>query len=112
MVEIQYERYFGRIEEQVVEMSEEQHRQYQVLKGALFDKHDKINPIIKGLAEFAAQCLPEREMPTVGRIFDRPDDVKIVRTDLKVDEYLAGLVKAKVMEVNEKVRLLRDVNPV
>jgi hypothetical protein len=56
--------------------------------------------IIKSLSNFAKASCPQRLIPAEHKIFETPDNVCIVRTDLKVDEYLTGRLLEKIREVN------------
>lgn len=99
-VQVEYERFFEPPSVAVVAMPPSIHRDYQALKAKLFDEHDDIKPIIKGLADFAKKAYRGRLIPQEHKMFDTPEAVRIVRTDLKVDEYLAGQLIDKIDEVN------------
>lgn len=103
---IDYQAYFATPLVHVEPLSEAVHREYRDLKAELFDAHDTVGPIIKGLAAFAAEHFPARSIPQEHRMFERPDAVHIVRTDLKVDAYLAGKLLDKVAEVNRVCEVL------
>lgn len=102
-----YDRYFADPHIDVLRLLPSVHAEYQQLKSELFDRHDKIHPILKGLADFTQAHCPERAIPAEHRIFSTPDCVRIVRTDLAVDEYLTGKLLAKIREVNTVVEALR-----
>lgn len=107
-VSIDYVQYFAPPSVEIINMPESIHREYQMLKARLFDEHDKINPIIKGLADFARSVCPQRLIPQEHRIFETPDAVRIVRTDLKIDEYLTNKLLKKIDEVNQVVEVLQS----
>jgi hypothetical protein len=106
-VSIDYERFFSAPKIVVVEMSSDVHDGYQALKEELFYEHSDINKIIRELADFAKASCKERRVPSEHKIFDMPDDISIVRTDLKVDEYLVGKLVDKISEVNRIVGALQ-----
>ncbi len=106
-IDIRYTRYFPEPKISIIAQSEWVHREYQALKEALFNRHDTIAPIIKGLSRFARECCAERRIPQEWRMFDSPDDIQIVRTDLKVDEYLTGELVKKINEANRVVEMLQ-----
>lgn len=107
IVSIDYPRYFAPASVDIIPVGESIHADYQRLKSDLFDEHDTITPIIKGLSDFARQHCPARKIPQEHKIFETPDRVRIVRTDLKVDEYLTGKLLAKIDEVNRVVEALQ-----
>lgn len=106
-VNIDYQRYFAEPKVEIVEMSDDVHEGYQALKEELFYEHSDINKIIKGLADFAKASCKDRLVPSEHKIFDMPDDVHIIRTDLKVDEYLTGKLLSKIEEVNRIVEAVQ-----
>lgn len=105
-VSIDYQRYFSDPVEHVCHQPSDIHARYQRLKSDLFESHDTIGPIIKGLSGFASDVYPARSIPQAHRIFLDPDRVHIVRTDLPIDRYLADQIKAKINEVNHVCGLL------
>lgn len=106
-VSIDYARYFADPVVEVLALPPCVHKEYELLKADLFGRHDRIAPIIRGLSEFARISCPSRDIPQEHRVFDAPDSIRIVRTDLKVDEYLTGRLLAKVSEVNRVVEALQ-----
>ncbi|TRZ48858.1 MAG: hypothetical protein D4S01_09680 [Dehalococcoidia bacterium] len=106
-VQIDYDQYFSLPKIEIIEMSPDIHSEYQELKEELFNEHDRIVPIIRGLANFAKSECKERKIPMEHKIFETPNDVQIVRTDLKVDEYLANKLMTKIDEVNRVCEMLQ-----
>lgn len=106
-VQIDYIKYFSEPYIQIIEMSEDLHEGYQTLKEDLFDTYDTIGPILKQLTAYAKEHCKERTIPQEFKIFETPKNVKIVRTDLKIDEYLAGKLVSKMKEVNQIVEVLQ-----
>lgn len=98
--------------EDVVRLSAEVHAEYQVEKARLFDAFDSIGPILKGLTAFAkAACAKagiKRNIPTWASAVRAGEVaggvVRVVRSDLKVDEYLAGLLRGRMREMNDVAR--------
>ncbi len=107
-VYIDYDRFFSDPKVEIVSLLPTVHDEYQKLKAKLFDENDKINPIIKGLSDFAKSVCPDRRIPQEHKIFETPDDIHIVRTDLKVDEYLTNKLLNKISEVNKVVEALQS----
>lgn len=105
-VSIDYARWFSDPLEHIERLSPSVHADYQRLKASLFDAHDTIRPILKGLADFASAAYPARVIPQEHRLFAVPDRVRIVRTDLGVDNWLAAQLRAKIDEVNHVCALL------
>jgi hypothetical protein len=99
-VSIDYERYFSETVVEIIPMHEDVHEKYRTLKARLFDEEIHATKIIKRLSDFAKVSCPKRSIPAEHKIFETPDAVRIVRTDLKVDEYLAGKLFDKIREVN------------
>ncbi len=83
------ERHFERIDVEVVAMPAQTHAAYQDLKARAFDEEHTAKAIIARLASFAAEACPQRSIPTASRLF-ASDAHRIVRTDLRVDEYLVN----------------------
>lgn len=107
-VQIDYERYFAEPEIRIVSMPPEIHDEYRTLKARLFDEHDTIGPILRGLTAFARSACPARKVPQEHKIFEAPEAVGIIRTDLKIDEYLTDQLVGKMNEVNRTVEVLRQ----
>lgn len=108
-VDMDYEVYFKKQPMvEIIKMDQSVHRKYQDLKARLFDAHETIAPIIRGLSAFAQEACPARRIMRECDLFERPDNLRIVRTDLKVDEHLAGQLLAKVKEVNAVCRAINS----
>jgi hypothetical protein len=106
-VSIEYERYFAEPIIEVIELTASAHVEYQELKADLFEEHDHIQKIIKGLADFAKESCPERRIPAEHKIFETSEKINIIRTDLKVDEYLTNCLLKKIDEVNAVCEVLQ-----
>ena len=106
-VQIDYTKYFSEPEIQIIEMSADVHEGYQTLKNDLFDTYDTIGPILKQLSAYAKEHCKERKIPQEFKIFETPNKVQIIRTDLKIDEYLTGKLVSKMIEVNKIVEALQ-----
>lgn len=106
-VMIDYDQYFTAPSIEVVPQPPSAHIEYQELKADLFEENNKIAPIIKGLSDFAKSICDDRKIPQEHKIFETPDNIRIVRTDLKVDEYLTSKLVAKMEEVNQVCKVLR-----
>lgn len=104
---IDYQRYFSEPIINVIELNPAAHAEYQELKAQLFEEEDHIHKIIKGLEGFAKVICPERKIPAEHKIFETPDKIEIVRTDLKIDEYLTGKLLEKISEVNSVCEVLQ-----
>lgn len=107
-VRLDYDRYFGEPVVEVVSVDRAAHREYARLKEELFTTNTTAVPIIRGLSEFAQSVCPERAVPLERDIYDTPDSLKIVRTDLKVDETLTRFILEKMAEVNHICEVLRS----
>lgn len=106
-IQIDYTSYFNEPEIKIIEMSEDIHEGYQTLKADLFETYDSIQPILKQLSTYAKDNCKERKIPQEFKIFETPEKVEIVRTDLKIDEYLTGKLVTKMEEVNNIVEALQ-----
>ena len=73
----------------VVETDEEAKRQYQAEKVKAFGKEQTLAGILLRLSAFASAVCPSRRVPSPGALFSRPSH-RIVRTDLRIDEFLVG----------------------
>jgi hypothetical protein len=107
-VSIDYDRFFAEPVVDIIEMSPAIHADYQELKEQLFEEHDHIQKVIRGLADFAKASCPERYLPAEHKIFETPEKIHISRTDLKVDEYLTGKLLGKMLEVNRVCEVLQQ----
>lgn len=83
---------FDPISETVISMPASVHEEYATIKEDAFTQEKSVAAIIRRLAGFASSVLPERHMPTTASIF-RGKSVRIVRTDLAVDTYLASMIR-------------------
>jgi len=108
-IRIEYEIYFSTPQITTFKLPPAIHQRYQVLKKELFDKYNRIGPIIKGLSNFAKACYKKRNIPQEHKIFEFPDDIRILKTDLKVDGYLTNKLVKKIDEVNSVVRILKGI---
>ena len=106
-VQIDYTQYFSEPSIKIIEMTEDVHEGYQTLKEDLFETYDTIGPILKQLSAYAKEHCKERKIPQEFKIFETPENVEIIRTDLKIDEYLAGKLVTKMIEVNQTVEALQ-----
>jgi hypothetical protein len=89
LIRCDYDRWFDRIDERIVEMSDDTKKAYAELKARCFDEEHLITPIINRLSKFADKACGARAIPKPHRLFSKTD-LKIVRTDMAVDKYLAG----------------------
>lgn len=106
-VAIDYKHYFAPPAVEVLTHLPGVHDEYQRLKERLFDEHDTIGPILKGLTDFSRGATPGRKVPQEHKIFETPDAVRIVRSDFKVDDYLTDQLLAKIAEVNAVCEVLQ-----
>ncbi len=107
-VRVDYDRYFSEPTVTVIETLPAVHQEYQSLKARLFEGCSTIGPIMKGLSDFARAACPERRIPQEHKIFETPDSVRIVRTDLPIDRYLTDRLLDKMTEVNRVVEVLQE----
>jgi hypothetical protein len=99
-VYIDYKNFFTNIRISTVKISPEIKEQYQNLKKDLFEKEDSINRIILKLSNFAQDNCVKRNIPSVSSFFDTflysssdsllEQSLHIVKTDLKIDDYLCN----------------------
>lgn len=90
---------FAPIDVQVRPASATDHLQYAALKEECFTHERTVSAIIKRLAKFAQESVPERAIPTPARLFSSPPR-RIVRTDLAVDTWLVGELLERVALTN------------
>lgn len=90
---------FSPIDVEVRRVSARTHTSYAKLKERLFTHEKTIGAIIKKLAAFAQNEVPERSIPSPSAIFKKPP-TRIMRTDLKVDEMLVGALLDRVTLTN------------
>lgn len=86
-----YRKLFGELDARRVELPPGVHAEYQEEKAAAFDEETTIAGVLSRLGRFAQAALPERSVPTLAQFFRKPRP--IVQTDLKVDDYLVGILR-------------------
>jgi hypothetical protein len=105
---LDYDRYFGEPVVEIVPVGDDVHRLYAERKEELFATETDSKPVIRGLAQVAKDACKERKIPAEHTLFETPDAVRIVRTDLKVDIYLTSVLLNKMAEVNHICEVLRS----
>lgn len=105
---LDYDRYFSEPEITVIPVPAGVHAVYEERKEELFETEDSIAPILRGLSRVAKDACKERRIPAEHKIFETPDAVRIVRTDLKIDEVLTNILLEKMHEVNHICEVLRS----
>lgn len=88
-VEVRYEKYFDTIKVETIEMDASVKKAYEAYKAELFETQSSIKIIIQKLNKFAREHCKQRKMPTKNNLFNNCN-VEIIKTDLKVDDYLYG----------------------
>jgi hypothetical protein len=73
--------------------------EYAAEKARAFAEETTLQGILRRLGDFAGEVEPARSIPTHATVF-RSRDVRIVRTDLPVDAYLAGRVRETIEITN------------
>lgn len=97
---------FGPLIEDVVETSEDARAEYAALKAEVFEQETTLAAILRRLSAFAEELEPRREIPTPAGLFrDKArhltlPPVRVVRTDLGVDRYLADQLRYVVALTN------------
>lgn len=95
--------FFEGFEVERVALGPEVHAAYQELKARSFEEEHTSAAIITRLAAFAAEHLPRRRLPTSARLFDARSH-RVVQTDLRVDDWLVGRLRALVDLTNGLAR--------
>lgn len=75
------------------------HAEYQTLKARAFDEEHTSAAIVRRLAVFAQEQCPERHVPSTAQLFSRREPA-VLQTDLGVDEWLVGRLRALVALTN------------
>jgi len=96
-----YKAYFRDVRVSEIKLPQKTHEEYNKLKEQYFDEEDTINKIIRKLSQFAQSRCPKQVIPLKHTIFNKPI-LKIIKTDLKVDDYL-------VWEIEERVNLTNNI---
>jgi hypothetical protein len=83
---------FGPVEIETRLSPEDAHLRYVLEKERAFTDEATFPAIVRRLAGIAQDAVPERSIPGISSIFRHRDrrPIRIVRTDLKIDEYLVG----------------------
>lgn len=95
VVEARDPAWFDDVTVEVVEVDAETDAAYQAEKALAFEEEHAAPALVRRLSAFAQRVCPQRSIPTAGRLFDRQRH-RIVRTSLRVDEYLVGELLAAV----------------
>lgn len=100
--EIDYRRYFDFDVEFIVHQTTAgQHKEYAQLKDKLFEECSTIKPVIAGLAKFAQNVCPERNIiMDTRKLYKLTGDTVYHMTDLNVDWYLRGEIERVVTDTN------------
>lgn len=97
---------FGPIIEEVVETGDEARAEYAALKANVFEQETTLAAIVRRLSAFTEELEPRRTIPTTAVLFrDRArhlalPPIRVVRTDLGVDRYLADQLRHVVILTN------------
>jgi hypothetical protein len=99
---IDYEKYFDfKIDFVEIKTSIEQKNKYEELKEDLFNKHNTIKPILKGLSDYSSSLFNEYNLiRDLNKFYKIKEDTIFYMTDLKIDQYFK----------NEILRLYSDTN--
>lgn len=87
-----YRQYFDMTVE-TVPLGADAHREYAAEKARAFDEEHSASAIVRRLESFAQRLMPARSVPTTSRLFSSRTH-HIVRTDLRVDEFLVGRLQS------------------
>lgn len=90
---------FGAVAVDVVHVAPEVHAAYAEEKERAFADEKTLSAIVKRLASVAQAAVPERQIPAVGSLWRKPP-VRIVRTDLKVDDFLVNQITERMALTN------------
>lgn len=77
---------------------------YEELKAELFRTESGPRPVVRKLAKFAQEWCPERYIPQPYVAFRHPKNIQIVKTNLKVDDYLTDRVVSLMRLTNDYLR--------
>ncbi len=84
--------FFTTFDHEVIETDEATKEAYQVEKAKAFDEEHTLAGILGRLSAFAKAAVPERSIPTKGRLFDCRK-WNLVTSDLLVDKFLVGQLR-------------------
>lgn len=107
-VSFDYERYFSEPAIEIIPVDASVHAEYERRRDELFETETVIGPVFRELSKLARAACPERKIPSEHAIFETPDSVRIVRTDLKIDECLTNILLEKMHEVNHICEVLQS----
>lgn len=92
--------YFEPLRVRTIALSAGEHREYAELKARAFDEEHTASKIIARLSGFAQERCPGRRVLTPARLFAGPSHPPVVATDLGVDAWLVGRLRALVELTN------------
>jgi hypothetical protein len=97
----EYKKYFTNINIETIKLDSNIHKEYQLLKEECFKKFSTIHKIITELSKFAKNSCPQRNIPSQASIFSKRSH-KIIKTDLKIDEYIVS-ERLKLVSLTNKI---------
>jgi len=100
--------YFTGINVVTVDVQPDIIAQYNDLRDELFETQSSIKPVLRKLAQFARAHCPQRRVPQPHTFFRRPTGQTIVKTNLKIDDYLAGQLLDLMHLTNNYLEALRE----
>ena len=85
--------------------------EYEDLKAELFETENGPRPIVRKLSKFADSWCPNRYIPKPYIAFRKPRGLRIVKTDLPVDDYLTGEVVKLMQLTNDYLWSMHQLPP-
>lgn len=82
--------------------------QYNDLRDELFETESGINPVLRKLIQFARSHCKQRRVPQMHIAFKRPRSIQIVKTNLKIDDYLVEQLLSRMQLVNNYLEAMRE----
>jgi len=108
-VRVDYNEYFTDWQIVEIDLMPDVIAEYEDLKAMLFETEDNPKAIVQKLSRFARFRCKQRCVPQPYAIFRKPRGLKIVKTNLKVDDYLVGQLLNIINLTNDYLRSMRNV---
>lgn len=82
--------------------------EYEDLRDELLETEPSITPVLRKLSKFAQSCCKQRYVPQPHFLFNRPHNLRIIKTNLRIDDYLTDHLLSLIHLTNAYLEALRE----
>jgi len=109
-VKVNYNAYFVDYEIIEIKLFPDVVDEYNTLKDKLLDTEPNINSVLRKLKKFAKARCRERSIPQLHSIFNNPNGLRIIKTNLGIDNYLTQQLVNIIKLINNYLREMYNEN--